>query len=79
MGDFSDPRDFTERDVHEILYDDYLCAGLPPFKGLEKLFDDLNSGRLNYKMRIWQMTDSEIRRIAHDLGKEQLNLLVERM
>ena len=78
MGDFSDPRDFTEKDVKEILYDDYFLEGIPPFKALMSIYDDINHGRLEYKMQAWNFSKSEVLRIVREIGVEQLDILVSR-
>ena len=74
MGDFSDPRDFTERDVKEILEDDYII-GNPPFKGLQRLFDDINRRRFDYKLQAWKMSYADLKRIASRIAVEQLEIL----
>lgn len=75
MGDFSDPREFTEREVREILYDDYMCDGLPPFKALMNLFRDISERRFDYKLQAWGFDYEDLTLIAKDLAREQLNLL----
>lgn len=78
MGDFSDPRDFTESDIKEILYDDYFSEGLPPFKALMKLYEDINARRFDYKLQAWQFTYDDLRKIAKEIGIEQLSILAAR-
>lgn len=78
MGDFSDPRDFTERDVKEMLYDDYFLDGVAPFKALASIYDDIACNRLDYKMQVWGFSKHELLRIVREIGVEQLNLLVSR-
>ena len=78
MGDFSDPREFTEREVREILYDDYFLDGIAPFKALESIYNDIASNRLDYKIQAWGFSKHEILRIVREIGVEQLNLLVSR-
>jgi hypothetical protein len=78
MGDFSDPRDFTESDIKEILYDDYFSKGIPPFKALMQIYEDMNARRFDYKLQSWQFTYDELRRIVREIGIEQLNILASR-
>jgi hypothetical protein len=78
MGDFSDPRDFTESEIKEILYDDYFLEGIPPFKALMQIYDDMNARRFDYKLQAWQFTYDELRRIVREIGIEQLNILAAR-
>ncbi len=78
MGDFSDPRDFTESEIKEILYDDYFLEGIPPFKALMQIYEDMNARRFDYKLQAWQFTYDELRRIVREIGIEQLNILAAR-
>jgi len=78
MGDFSDPRDFTEKDIKEILLDEYLPYGAPPIKGVSKLFDDLHNGRLNYKIKVWQTDYLTVQDIIGQIAKEEIVKLAER-